>query len=206
MKVIVDFDDFSPLHNRFDLLEELREHYPDFKVTMFTVPWEIRYKNPAPITDEKHAGWVSAVKASKWIEIAVHGLTHFPLEFAELTYDEAHKRIVVAEKMFINRGIEFVKLFKAPYWALSDEAKQAAQDLGYTVAENHYYNWNLADECPFTPEQILNDDGYLVAHGHVTKEGCDNYIEDAMPKLMKLPPGTQFITLSEFFKETNYGN
>ena len=40
MKVSLDFDDFSVLRNRMDLLLELKEHYPEMKVSMFTIPYD----------------------------------------------------------------------------------------------------------------------------------------------------------------------
>lgn len=204
MKVVLEFDDFSPVKHEFSLLETLREHYPKIKFSMFTVPWEVRFGDQAPITDTKALPWVKGVQnATDWIEIELHGLNHTPLEFAMLGKDEAWKRITIAEKMFQNRKVTLQKIFKAPYWMLSDEARQTAESMGYTVIDDHYYNWNLKDLCPFTDEQIIKDAGYIVAHGHITNDGCDNAIGDVFPKLMRLPPETEFIFLSQYLKEKN---
>jgi hypothetical protein len=79
--------------------------------------------------------------------------------------------------------------------------------MGYTVVDDGYYNWNLSDPCPFTKEQILNDDGYLIAHGHMTNDGCNNSIDDVsvMQRLMSLPPETEFVFLSTYLEETTHG-
>lgn len=200
MKIALEFDDFSPRNSNFGILEDLMDHYEHFKVTMFTVPWEIRFGQQTPITQAAHDPWCEAVKKCKWLEIALHGMTHAPLEFAEITTEEAHKRIVIGEKMFINKGIKLAKIFKAPQWEISKEATKAANDLGYDVVHDHYYNWNLADECPFTPEQIKNDEGTIIAHGHVQRV-CGNGLEEVAHKIMKLPPDVEFIFLSEALKE-----
>lgn len=194
IKIALEYDDFSPRNTRFDLLEKLREHYPTFKVTMFTVPWEVRFGTQTPITEPDYAPFVNAVKASKdWLEVALHGLTHAPMEFAELSHDGATKRLVIGQKMFENRGIDLVKIFKAPFWALSKEAKQAAEDQGFKVVEDHYYNWNLADDFP----QELADKGVIIiAHGHV-QDVVGNGMEETFAKLMKLPPDTEWLKLSE---------
>lgn len=196
MKFAVEFDDFSPRNSNLSYLEEIKEHYPDFKVTLFTVPWEIRFGSQAPITLPDFEPWVRAVKgAEDWIEIALHGLTHAPLEFGEISYEGAKKRILVAEKMFENRGIKLAKIFKAPQWALSVEGKKAAEDLGYKVVEDHYYPWNLKDDL--TPELMAQaEKKIVVAHGHV-QNTMGNGTEEVMPRIMKLPPGTKFYKLSE---------
>lgn len=193
MKIALEFDDFSPKNSNFGLLEELKEHYPGFKVTMFTTPWEIRWGDMTPITNPEYAPWVNAVKKCEdWLEIAVHGLTHAPMEFSELSYDEAKKRIMVAEKMFINRGIKYAKIFKAPFWALSAQGEKAIKDLGFTVVKDGYYNWNLADEMPKLK--------VILGHGHVQNE-MGNGLEEVFQKLMKLPTDTEFVFLSEYLKK-----
>lgn len=193
LKIALELDDFSPRNSHLSLLETLREHYPSFKVTMFTVPWEIRWGQPTPITQDEYSPWVRAVKNADWIEIASHGLTHLPEEFGEISYEGAKKRLLTAEKMYENRGINLVKIFKAPHWCLSEEGKKAAEDLGYTVVEDHYYQWNIKDEFP---EALKDYDGIIIAHGHV-QDTMGNGLEESLPRLMKLPPGTEFYKLSD---------
>lgn len=202
MRIAIEFDDFSPINSRFDLLEKLKEHYPEFKVTMFTVPWEIRYgrnlEESAPITSSKYKPWVDAVKEYEdWIEIAPHGLTHAPMEFAELSANEATKRLIIGTKMFENKGIKYTNLFKAPQWEISKEAKEAIEGMGFIVLEDGYYDWNLAEDLP---EEIKNSDKIVIAHGHV-QNVCDNGLEEVFHRLMKLPVDTEFYFLSEALKE-----
>lgn len=196
MKVALEYDDFGPINSSFGILESFKEHYPDFKVTMFTVPWDIRfgdnYGKGAPITLEKYKPWVNAVNDCDWIEIALHGLSHAPMEFSELSYEAAIKRLVVGMKMFENVGIKnFVKIFKAPQWALSPEAKKAAEDMGFVVVEDHYYNWNLANDKPDKDSK----EPYIM-HGHV-QDVCDNGMAETQGVVLSLPIDTEFLFLSD---------
>lgn len=189
-QLALEFDDFSPRNTNLGLLEELHEHFPKIKITMFTVAWEIRFGEATPITVDKFQPFVNAcIKSQDWIEIAVHGLTHGPHEFKNVNYEDAKKWIGVAEKMFINRKMPYAKIFKAPQWELSPDGKRAAEDLGFKVVEDHYYNWNLKDLRPVGFKE-------LIGHGHV-QVTMGNGIEEVMHRLMDLPTNTNFKFLSE---------
>lgn len=198
MQIALEYDDFSGVNSNFGILENFKEHYPNFKVTMFTVPWEIRFgrnlQESSPITLPKFKPFVDAINDCDWIEIALHGLTHAPLEFAELSYKAAMQRIVIGMKMFENVGIKnFAKIFKAPQWEISEEAEQAAKDMGFLVLHDQYYNWNLANDKPNerAPEPFI-------MHGHV-QDVCDNGMAETMHRVLKLPVDTEFKFLSEVF-------
>lgn len=208
MKIALDYDDFSPLNHRFDLLDKLRERYEGFKVTMFTIPWDIRF-NPdgkgTPITDRLYAPWVDRVKEAVeqgWMEIALHGLDHAPQEFENLTYQQAKNRVIVGEKMFANVGIPVIKLFKAPQWLLSDSGKKAIEDLGYTVCEDGYYNWNLRDELASWHDEIQaggdRKNKAVVAHGHVQDEPSTmNGMDQTLLNLSDVPQDAEWVFLRE---------
>jgi len=207
MKLALEFDDFSPRNTNFGILESLQEHYPGFKVSLFTVVWNVMgVSEQTPITDEKFLPFVKAIKESPWIEILVHGFAHLPLEFANLNYEDAKKRIMVAEKMFQNRGIEYKKIFKAPMWTISPEAEQAAVDLGFRVVHDGYYHWNLNSEDVRLPNgELVNfrevpKDQLIIGHGHI-QDVCGNGLQEVFPMLMKLPVDTEFLFISEALKE-----
>lgn len=196
--IALEYDDFSPKNTHFELLEQMREHYPDFKVTMFTVPWEVRFGEQTPITQAEYEPFVRACKLSEdWLELALHGLTHTPMEFAELSEDGAMKRVTIAEKMFENRKLKLAKIFKAPFWAISKEAKAYLEKSGYKVCEDGYYNWNLADDFP---QEAADRGDIIIAHGHVQMDSTQNGMEETLHKLMQLPPDTKWLKLSEVFK------
>jgi len=198
MEIGCDFDDFGPLNHRFDLLDELRLRYPKFKVTMFTIPWDIRL-NPAdkgtPITLEKFKPWVDEVRQgvkAGWLDICLHGLTHLPAEFNKFGYDEARQRIIAAEKMFDFCKIPLTKMFKAPYWLISDKAKLAVKDMGYTLVEDGYYNFNLANNWPIDAKTVI-------MHGHV-QDVCGNGMEESLSKIMKAPRNAKWVFLKEMYE------
>lgn len=198
MKVAIEYDDFSPTNSNFGILENFKEHYPNFKVTLFTVPWEIRFgrnlRESTPVTLEKFKPFVEALNGCDWIEIALHGLTHAPLEFAELSYEATIKRLVIGMKMFENVGIKnFTKIFKAPQWEISPEAEQAAKDMGFVVLHDGYYNWNLAKDTP-----NANATEPYIMHGHVQDE-CENGMQETQHRILKLPTDTEFMFLSDIF-------
>lgn len=198
MKAVIDLDDFSPLNNNLGLMEELRERYPGFKITLFATPWEIRWQadgKGTPITDEKWTPWCMAVGKAVdegWMEIGIHGLTHAPSEFLNLSYDEARKRIIVAQKMFENRKIKVSNLFKAPQWQISEDAKRAVKDMGLKLVEDGYYNFNLKDEYPDKEPKIL------IMHGHIQDDPqWPNGLEESFHKICKVPAKAKWAFLSE---------
>ena len=200
MKIALDYDDYGPMNHRWDIIDQLRTRFDDLKVTMFTIPWDIRFlpeSKGAQITDPKFKAWVEKTKEAiedGWMEVAIHGLTHLPLEFGELSYQEAKNRILVAQKMFVNVGIKTNGMFKAPNWAISEKAKQAVEDLGLQLMEDGYYNWNLRDE---RPDKRVN----LIAHGHIQDgDGVNNGIEETYMKLADLPHDIKWQHLREAIK------
>lgn len=200
MQVTIDLDDYSPLNNNIGLMEQLKERYPDFKITLFTVPWEIRWKadgQGTPITDDRWTPWVEATKQAikdGWMEIAIHGLTHAPSEFLNMGYDDTRKRIIVAQKMFENRGIKTCDLWKAPQWQASDDAKRAVKDMGLRIVEDGYYNWNLKDDMPEKKRK-------LIAHGHIQDDPAyPNGLEQSYTRICKIPAKASWKFLSEVYK------
>ena len=195
MKISYDVDDLSPYCHRFDLIENLRERYLDFKMTAFFIPWDIRYnaqEKGTPITDKRYkdfADYVVDGQLDGWLDISIHGLTHAPEEFLNLTYTEAQNRLLVAQKMLTNVGIKYNDMFKAPQWLINKDAKKAVEDMGMKVMEDGYYNWNTKDEMPKKKRKII-------AHGHV-QDVMGNGIEESFTRLMKIPDTAKWVFLRD---------
>lgn len=211
IKLALEFDDFHPQNSNLGLLEDLRDHYPEFKVSLFTIPMDIRTGQKLVISDTKNvqiAGWREAVLIAikqGWMELCVHGLTHIPMEFGELPYEAAKLRIIVAERCFREAGLPYAKVFKAPNWALSKEAEQAITDThevkgekfgGFRIVKDGYYKWNLRDDIP-----KLIEEKAIVGHGHIQDgDGCFNGLNESYHRILKVPPDTKWLFISEYLK------
>jgi hypothetical protein len=193
--IALEFDDFNPLNHRFDVLEKLKLRYPNLKVTMFTVCWDLRYqleKGGLPISKEDFIPWVNAVKHAVkegWLEIAIHGLTHVPHEFLELEPKLAASKVKFAEKFLKQTKIPYVKIFKPPYWEIRADAKKEIEKAGFSVVEDGYYNWNIKDSFPVELDQVIG-------HGHV-QDTMGNGIEEALINLMQIPEDYEWKFISE---------
>jgi len=202
MKVSVEADDWSAANPAnllaIEAIEAIREHFPDYKITMFTVPWEIRFGKPMSIVSPEKKEFVKLCKTAHergWMKFALHGLTHLPHEFEEITYEHARKRIKAGEDIFRLAGLPLLKIFKAPNWSLSPAGKLAAEDLGYRVVEDRYYDWNLMD---MPPKETEFKDKIVIAHGHIQDgDGCNNGISETKKNVMMLPKNTKFYFLDE---------
>lgn len=207
MKIAVEYDDWGPSHPiaipAFEYLEQIKDHFPEFKVTLFTIPMDIRFNGPSHLTKKGYERWLEACRKAYddgWMRFALHGLTHMPMEFAELNKETAHKRIVVGKRIFEEAELPLEPIFKAPNWAISKEAKEAAEEEGFTVVEDLYYNWNLKDAKPMEAEADV-----IIAHGHVQNgsmdingkpDGCYNGIEETMTNLMSVDTDTEWLFLT----------
>ena len=92
-EVVIEADDAMPSLYFLPILEEIKSHIPNFKITLFTVAH-------GDSTDIKqHIRWSKMIKKYDWIEIAYHGLEHKDGEFL-CSYDEALKKIKEMKKYF----------------------------------------------------------------------------------------------------------
>ncbi len=167
-KVSIDLDDFSRDNNRLDLLERLKEIFPDFKITLFTIP------------AQSPEDWLKSLAEYGYLYFALHGFEHRYLECSSWSYEEAKEKITKAFSKFYLKG------FKAPYWAVSEGLFRALKELGFWVADQdiapapeflpHYrYNWLIDKPVPLFPE--------IRGHGHV-QNVCGNGLEECFSNLV----------------------
>jgi len=200
---IIDLDDFSSLKPGEVQLTKMKEHFPDFKVTLFTTPFDKKYiLNQAPV--QKLYDWGKLVEANKdWMEIAVHGFAHERGECMVKDKKEAEILIKAAENVFKKIGVSFVKIFKAPFWEMNEPFEQVLHDMGYVKAIDRNnpivhtdiptYTWSWSIETP------IPDYHTVKGHGHVV--GTNNGIDKELPNLLKLPIDTDFQFISEYLEE-----
>tara|TARA_R110000868_G_C10972640_1_gene770677 strand:- start:14494 stop:15111 length:618 start_codon:yes stop_codon:yes gene_type:complete len=198
--ISIEYDDAGPAHpigpRMWDILENFREHYPDFKVTLFTIPLDLRHGKIVKSTDEEYKSWAKIAKKAYdqgWCRFALHGFNHIEREFEHLTYDEAKKRIEFGKAVFESVGIPIDPIFKAPNWFISSEAERAVKDAGLKLVKDRYYQWNLKDRLP---RPVEFGDKVIIAHGHIQDgDGCFNGLSETKHRVMELPSDTKFIHL-----------
>lgn len=166
---IVDLDDLCDAYDPWPLLETLKLHDANFKVTLFTIP--MRCSKHLLRKYEEH---------KSWIELAMHGWWHTTGETLSWTREEALDKMKQAADMGIDgRG------FKAPKWIISPECYEAARELGWYVADHKKNRWRPKSEGEriYISELRLRDGKQVRLHGH-TRNVCGNGIEEAFSYFM----------------------
>lgn len=177
--MVVDFDDFCQDNHRLDLLHQLRDAHPAFRVTLFAIP--------ARGSDD----FWDAVP--DWCEVAMHGWLHPHSREAEDWSYEA------ASEMMWRKPPRFVEGFKAPGWQISDATYRALADNGWWVADH----WETAGRRPeelraftISPETARHDNPDHW-HGHI-QNVCQNGLEETFPQLLeRVREATSFEWVSE---------
>lgn len=205
--VVMDVDDFGFLLPGHDDLLRLKKTFPNFKITAFTIPIPAQFYNTSnakQFTMAKYRKWAALVNQMDWLEVAIHGFSHTHNEM-EVGYDKAIKMLTATENYFAEIGLNYSKIFKAPFWQYSYDALVALRDKGYTVAidRNHerpvpeglktyIYNWSF-EEVP--PEEKI-----IKGHGHFTGRNQNNIADTLANICHYLPTNTKFLTIGEYLK------
>lgn len=130
MKVSLDFDDFSVLRNRMDLLLELKEHYPEMKVSMFTIPYD--YEMESTQLALQRDKFLKLIKENlDWIQIIPHGLAHLPREFEKADTETTRIALKAIDEVFSKDGLPYVKGFKAPQWLWNKDVVRVLNEEGW---------------------------------------------------------------------------
>jgi len=206
---ILDFDDLAFGSPGLEEVMKLKEHYPNLKVTFFTIPVpECILKRE--VTPAKYKEWAKVLKDMDWIEICPHGFTHQESEFLLdksgkkiklLDYETAKLYIQAAEKTFNEIGLPFKKIWKSPYWETSPEAYKAIMNMNYEIACDpnqphpdgaYLYDWSIDKRIPLRP--------VVRGHGHLYGNN-ENNIQKCMENLLDIPTGSEFKFVSEAIKE-----
>lgn len=122
MLVVPDFEDRSPLKGNTGFSAKLR-HWADAGVEMFLHGWCHRDDAAVRGFMQKH-------------------MTAGAGEFAQLTRDEANRRLSDGRKVVEDAIGGPVAGFIAPAWLYSDAAKAALSDQQFALAEDHMSVWS----------------------------------------------------------------
>jgi hypothetical protein len=205
--ITLDIHDWSILHNRFDLLMTLKEHYPDMKLSLFTIPFDYAFEmgDLRVVKDEA----IRKINANKdWLEFIPHGITHFPREF-----EKADKEVMT---VFCNNIIpemvksglpedRIVKGFCAPMWLWNQDVIDVLNSNGwwgavdrnqpFMLKTDRYYTYTHSIDEPFwlSNQEVIN------LHGHISPPS-PNGLEDCVLKLLKMPVDAEWKFVSEYVK------
>jgi hypothetical protein len=198
----LEFDDHGFLLPGMDMLLRLKKVQPDLKITAFTIPLPIQFFHPQNkdhFKVEKYKKWAELMNSYDWIEIAMHGFFHVRNEF-DKPYWEVKEMLEAAENMWDKIGLNYKKIFRAPYWEYSHEALYALRDKGYTVCINrnnprtipeglkvYIFNWSFEEDIPKVD--------VIKGHGHAFPTGkVSNSLDQTFPNLAKLTGEFKFVS------------
>ena len=162
-QVIVDLDDFCESNHSLDLLAELKEEMPQFRVTLFTIPARCSIE------------FIRFVQTLDWIDMVPHGWLHATSRECEnWSYHRALEYLDILE------GFRLTKGFKAPGWLISDGAYRALLECGYWVADHPRNNSRRpAGLCAY----LIDSSNKL--HGHIRYPGVNhgNELDLLVPRI-----------------------
>jgi len=205
MKVCLDLHDFSVVNNRLLWLYALKEKFPQFKVTLFTVPID-EEQNWGPYTIRNQ--YLKEIKENlDWMELVPHGLYHNSSYEAEgIDYAHfKHEMVPAIEQAFREDGLPFEQGFCAPHWRWSSHITKALDDMGWWGAidrdkkmhrPKRFYQYNYLLNEPFWE----SDEPVLKLHGHIY--GTKNDLGLCFDNLLKLEPPIEWCFASEVLDET----
>ncbi len=163
----VDFDDYCDATvGELEILQKLRDRYPEFTCTLFTIPSRT---SPSTIAAANEMG--------DWIKLAPHGYFHTRGECYGWTEDEACEKIEAGRLLGISE-----RIFRAPGWLLDANVYDACERMDYVVASHVEFRIPPNRRTSNPREYIYNTPigrapGTRSVHGHMTPVS-GNYIRD----------------------------
>jgi hypothetical protein len=201
--MIVSFDlhDFSILNNYFDLLLKLREYYPTFKVSLFTVPFDIKHKE-----GNRQEALTKIKTCLDWIQIIPHGIYHNSSEMRRCSYQQFKDHVIPAiTSYFNNDGLPFVKGFCAPHWNWNTNVVRCLDDMGWWGAispkrldmpsTKKFYQYSYALDEPYLEVKS----NILKLHGHLNGTSKDD-LGKCFHNIFKLPLSTEWHFVTDYLE------
>lgn len=177
----VDFDDLcDAVAGEFGKLVKLKEKYPKFKVTLFTIPKRISDKTIAEVKLANfQCGW------DEWVQLAPHGWRHTRGECLSWTAEESADKIKAAHKMGIDAPV-----FRAPAWLIDGDVYTACDELNVVVASHAKFRVPNTGVKEYIYNNKYNE--FHSVHGHLTPVS-GNYIGDMLDDTrLRFPENAEF--------------
>jgi predicted deacetylase len=200
MVACLDLHDFSVVNNRMLWLLSLKSYFDNFKVSLFTVPFDEK-QDWGPYTIRKD--YLAEIKKNlDWIQLIPHGFKHNGTEVKNWTYIETMDKLKDIEAVFRIDDLPFEKGFCAPHWRWNEDVVRALNDSGWwgavdrrqpkMVKTNKYYKYSHCLDEKWS-------DGDLKLHGHIY--GTLNDLGKNFDKLLTLPKDTDWRFVTDFLEE-----
>lgn len=206
MKVALSLDDFSVINNRMDLLLKIKEHYPNFKVSLFTIPFHVEVEKQFQFRVLRDKYLKQIKENLDWMEIIPHGLTHMPKELENCDYYTFRDGVLPSiDEALRKDGLPYVKGFKAPYWLWSEGVVRALDEAGWWGASDRNQPDMLKTKKDYVYTHSLEETFYLSKndeirlHGHIDGVSA-NDLERCFLNVFKLPEDTEFVFVSDLMK------
>ena len=176
--VFLGLDDFGETNSQLDLLWRLRGYFDDFKVNLFSIP-----------NDCLNLNFLRYIDSLKWINICLHGYYHDHYE----KIDETTLNILTNKK-----SNYFNKVYKAPYWELSNVMKNRLLKLGFLIVEDNFVNWEIDVKPP--KKTLIHGTGHIYQHDYKSVNGnIGSSLFHHYKNIIKLPKNTKF----KLYEKTN---
>lgn len=189
MTWICDMDDETDKWSSLEYLLLLKEKFPKFKVTLFTIPGDSSLPH------------LLHLKSYSWIELALHGWNHrdedyqhSPREMQEWSYERTNQYINFIEEFY--PGI-FAQGLKAPGWQISDGTYDCLLHHKYWVMDREYNDDRRPKGLKY---HSLDQSDVLHFHTWDCYGTVDNFIGTSLSKFNGVSPDDDFLFVSEVAK------
>lgn len=203
--VTLDFDDFSILRSRMDLLCELKDRFPGFKVSLFSIPFDYEYEFSEVRLYRDEA--VQRISENKdWMEFIPHGIIHASREFEKCDKQTMTTYLNSVHEEMKRQGFpedRLVKGFKPPYWLWNQDVVDILDENGWWGATDRNQPDMIKPKRNFVYTHSIDEPFWesnletIHLHGHMTPPSSNN-LPDCLLNLMKLPKDVEWRFVSEY--------
>lgn len=160
--IVFDVDDFCDEWNCLDEMIALKEVYPNFKATLFTIP------------GKTSVHLLRRARSFDWLELAIHGVNHVKGECVNMSAAELKKAFCDLDYTIWTEG------FRPPFWEMSSSIIDACNDLGLWIALHDRDKRTLGPKCR---SGYYACDERLPASHHHSWDTCGNWVRKDLPRL-----------------------
>lgn len=204
MLATLSLDDASVLNNSLYLLKQIKEYYPDFRVSLFFIPFD--YRAEGSLQRIFRPQMLKELQENlDWVQLIPHGLTHLQAEFANCDEETMEMTIKAIDEAMKKDSLPYEKGFKAPYWLWNESVVRVLDRHGWWGAVDRNQPQMLRTKKHYVYSHSIDEDfwkseGPLKLHGHVDGVSSNN-LEDCLTNILKLPADTKWEYVTNFIEK-----